>query len=360
MTFSIVPTPPTAGVLAASTPWQMTLTESGFGLLFLLQIATDPALLGSGLMLADIYDTQNGGWQPGYTMGSTFTSGSSSWTVGVLPDTPWTAGSNHHLYVGATDYDPVTTADFTFTIAGGAPSIAGTAANLDWPALLTSTRYAGMGVNTIAWGGGQPPARNGTPPFEAGTMATRRLLAQYQGKPNMTGLIRAIVSQLHDLEVATQTVFQLRGLDTAFGPALDQIGEVLGLDRVGNMDNTYRVALAAMAKAVNASGATAEECRNIVDWCFQGLASARLLPQPPGCAILRAFEVPQDAGMLAGLCMDRASAAGKRVIVQWQRPSYEGTTFGFSDDLSSGTWADWGTDPTSAGLWAEGWDGVQQ
>ena len=119
MTILFVADPPDGGTLASGSPWVVTITESGFGALVLLQIATDPGLLGSGMGTADIYDSQNGGFQSGWDVGSTFdgllTSPSSA---SVLPNTPFSDGSSHHFYLLTNDEIGNDTADFTFTTEG--------------------------------------------------------------------------------------------------------------------------------------------------------------------------------------------------------------------------------------------------
>lgn len=120
MSISFVAVPPDGGSLAADTPWMVTMTETGFGLIVLLQIATDPDFLGSGLGLADIYDSQNGGFQPGWDASSTFGGlFTSPTTASVLPNTPFTDGSSHHFYLLTNDEIGNDTADFTFTTSGG-------------------------------------------------------------------------------------------------------------------------------------------------------------------------------------------------------------------------------------------------
>lgn len=85
--------------------------------------------------------------------------------------------------------------------------------------------------------------------------ALARLISQYQQKPNIAGLLGALVSPLNDLELAATQLNTLRQLLTATGQNLDNIGKILGLARFpGDSDSIYRNKLIAQVKINTSQG----------------------------------------------------------------------------------------------------------
>lgn len=67
-----------------------------------------------------------------------------------------------------------------------------------------------------------------------------RLLLQYQGKPRIENLLRALMIQLQEFKRASWDVFTLTGIDHAIGAQLDTLGELVGEPRRDRDDDTYR------------------------------------------------------------------------------------------------------------------------
>lgn len=67
-------------------------------------------------------------------------------------------------------------------------------------------------------------------------------LEQYKRSPKLRGLINSVLNQLDDAEDALFELLQMLDPETAIGPALDYIGEIIGVTRiVGESDAAYRV-----------------------------------------------------------------------------------------------------------------------
>lgn len=67
-------------------------------------------------------------------------------------------------------------------------------------------------------------------------------LEQYKRSPKLRGLINSVLNQLDDAEDALFELLQMLDPETAIGPALDYIGEIIGVTRiVGESDVAYRV-----------------------------------------------------------------------------------------------------------------------
>lgn len=70
---------------------------------------------------------------------------------------------------------------------------------------------------------------------------SKYVLEQYKNSPRLRGLIDAVLTQCDDLEIALHEIFQALDLSSAVGPALDYIGELIGIIRVpGQTDDDYR------------------------------------------------------------------------------------------------------------------------
>lgn len=222
--------------------------------------------------------------------------------------------------------------------------------------LLDPTRYqTGFGAGMANIGASDEAARE-APGIDHSVRAVRRLIAQYQGRPNITAFAATIGARAQDIEDACETLLQMRGLDTAFGFLLDALGERVRLARGGLADNTYRVRLAAQVIA-NASRGTPADVRAVLDMLMQGVLDVRLTETPPGCTVLRTAQISQEDGDAFAMIVNDAPPVGTRVIVEWELPVEAGLTFGFEDDNGAGPWAEHAEDASASGLWAEGADG---
>lgn len=75
--------------------------------------------------------------------------------------------------------------------------------------------------------------------------AKARLLSQYIGKPNIEGLLDALVDEIQELEQAYVGLKDRLDIDVSSGNQLDRIGVLVGQDRLGQSDIRYRILLKA-------------------------------------------------------------------------------------------------------------------
>jgi hypothetical protein len=83
-----------------------------------------------------------------------------------------------------------------------------------------------------------------------------RLLYQFQGKPRLEALVTAILEQVQDCEDVVEQLLSDRQIDTATGATLDVIGKIVGQDRQGRDDPTYRIWIRARIIINRATGVT--------------------------------------------------------------------------------------------------------
>lgn len=73
--------------------------------------------------------------------------------------------------------------------------------------------------------------------------AKDRLAEQFKNSPQLQGLICSLLSEYQDLKEVFQDLLLNRSIFTADGVQLDLLGDILGLDRYGLDDDSYRTAL---------------------------------------------------------------------------------------------------------------------
>lgn len=127
--------------------------------------------------------------------------------------------------------------------------------------------------------------------------ALNRLLQQYQGRPNITALLTALVTQIQDLENAMYPIDQYRQLYSAYGQQLDNLGEVIGLERNGLTDNEYFVLFLGTI-AENNSDTTAPTMLNIIKTIFQ---SSDIFIKTPNSAGVGPFGLEPGATIAFGV-----------------------------------------------------------
>jgi hypothetical protein len=81
-----------------------------------------------------------------------------------------------------------------------------------------------------------------------------RMLSQWSGKPNITGLFQSYLDNIQPVEDALQQLLDERGIDTAIGVQLDVLGLIIGVERLGRNDTEYRAALKVQIAINNADG----------------------------------------------------------------------------------------------------------
>lgn len=75
------------------------------------------------------------------------------------------------------------------------------------------------------------------------TDGLNRLLTQYQGKPKLEAIIRALIDQIQDAEDGTYSLYGRLDIDNSSGQQLDNIGTIVGRGRGDLTDAKYRIKL---------------------------------------------------------------------------------------------------------------------
>ncbi len=102
--------------------------------------------------------------------------------------------------------------------------------------------------------------------------ALSRLIEQYKDSDNLKVVLNAILQDIQDLEDSTHTLYGRLDIATAEGPLLDQIGEIVGQDRLGYGDEFYRTLIYTRI-GINLSNGEPERAINI----FKILSGANIV-----------------------------------------------------------------------------------
>ena len=71
------------------------------------------------------------------------------------------------------------------------------------------------------------------------------LITQFKTQPNMVALAQIFGAKIQEIEDALFQLFNLRGVNTAFGAELDVLGAIVGVIREGLSDTDYATAIRA-------------------------------------------------------------------------------------------------------------------
>jgi len=146
---------------------------------------------------------------------------------------------------------------------------------------------------------------------------------QFKDKPKLNALVQNVIAfQLQDIEDALQTMLTLPSIDDSFGAQLDLLGRLIGQDRGGVDDDTYRLYLRARI-AANRSDGTPEALFRVFTALF-GIDTTMLYSGPAGADVATfRFQITSpgltDAeALIAAAFLFDAKAAGVRSFFEWQ------------------------------------------
>jgi hypothetical protein len=162
------------------------------------------------------------------------------------------------------------------------------------------------------------------------------LLAQFKGKQNVEALLGAGLAQVQELEDAIYGMLIGRWLPNAVGAQLDILGKIVGQQRGGRSDETYRLWIAARAM-VNRSSGLPEQIYDIVRKLVP-VGTALWLEETPPAAFSFHVQDPidEDDGSEIAKIVRQAKAAGVRSLLHWHR-SAGVFRFNFGTDLEADT-----------------------
>jgi hypothetical protein len=161
------------------------------------------------------------------------------------------------------------------------------------------------------------------------TRALERLLLQYRDSPNIQALVQLQASAIQQLEDAAMDFFSKVALPTATGIVLDRLGAIVGQQREGRDDATYRTWIEARIKLNTGSGTFPE-----IVALFEPLVplGTALIAQEafPAAFTFTISNVVITATLASQLVqiLRLARAGGVRAILYWQE-SASGALFRF-------------------------------
>lgn len=149
-------------------------------------------------------------------------------------------------------------------------------------------------------------------------------------KPVITAIVKAVASEVQELEDAAWSCIAERLLDTASGVQLDQWGEVLGEPRLGLNDIEYRAFLAARILS-NLSEGEPDRLARILSILVGG-AAARYVPHyPAGMMFEYVTDEPTSEKRRARINAQMEAVAPAGVEVDYITEASSGY-FGFADN----------------------------
>ncbi len=142
------------------------------------------------------------------------------------------------------------------------------------------------------------------------TDAIARLLYQYKDKPNIESLIKDLfTTQIQELEDAIIPLYTRLSIDDSIGVQLDEIGEIVGQERLGLQDDAYRVFIKAKI-GVNVSES---DIPRVIDvWKLITNATINQLIETFPAEVNFYYDVPIDDSLkdLVFLLMQKVVGAG--------------------------------------------------
>lgn len=181
------------------------------------------------------------------------------------------------------------------------------------------------------------------------------LISQFRDKPRIEGVLCALLDGVQDLHNAIWQVLTERGIDSATGFQLLQLGTIVGLPNTGWGDETYRTLLRAQVLTLRSKGRWQDIAKILA---ALGITLTLTHFDEPGMAAMRVtLGEPMDGDVTAEDVFNfivRAKPAGVRFVLEF--PVEElAETFTWADGDTADTdalrgWADDGE--TLGGYWA--------
>lgn len=183
--------------------------------------------------------------------------------------------------------------------------------------------------------------------------AKDRLVQQFKGKTKLEALLTAYVNQIQDLEDVFFQLLEERVIDTAVGVQLDGLGDIVGEERKGKNDTSYRTWIRGRIRANRSSG-TPEDMLEIADLITDANALAIEEYYPAGFNLIIFDDLLENIDDVEAI-LDDASPAGVRAHVEY-RLSAEAVIFRFAaaDTITSSSTQGFADDSpvTTGGKWA--------
>lgn len=143
--------------------------------------------------------------------------------------------------------------------------------------------------------------------------AQAKLIDQFKAHVNIDAIVKAFVTQSQELEVASFDVIENTLISTAIGLQLDNLGDVVGVERQGRNDADYRVRIGAQISLNNANGTIEEILELIVALGGGDIDLEEIFPAKIGIQINDAVSNGTEIANVVSL----AKAAGVGVNIIW-------------------------------------------
>lgn len=131
---------------------------------------------------------------------------------------------------------------------------------------------------------------------------------------NLTALIRAYVAQIQELEGVMFELRDARAVGTAVGAQLDGLGGIIGEDRLGRDDDTYRIAIQSRIDN-NSSNGTIEDLLDLIKTASGGDKTVRLSESFPAHFDAEIVEATDVSSTRIALFIRTARGAGIRGLL---------------------------------------------
>ena len=167
--------------------------------------------------------------------------------------------------------------------------------------------------------------------------ACARLISPFRGQPNMEAHLSSYIRQVQEIEDAIYHVLTLRWVDTATGAQLDVLGRIVGVERLGLLDDQYRIRILARISN-NVSKGVPDDMLALLR-LLTGQTS-EIEEQYPAAFVMRSPDVMTlDGDVITGE-LNKSKPAGVRMIYEWH-PVDPGFCFANGDGagFGAGTWA---------------------
>ncbi len=134
---------------------------------------------------------------------------------------------------------------------------------------------------------------------------------------NIEKLLETYVAEVQEFETAAFEVLTQRWLDTAVGVQLDGLGKIVGKEREGADDDTYRRLLRAQI-LINLSGASVQEIVSILELVIAGAVIELKQEFPAGfTVVVDQAPIPTSTAITAAEVINQARAGGVRGLLQY-------------------------------------------
>lgn len=168
-----------------------------------------------------------------------------------------------------------------------------------------------------------------TPRNDGGARALLRLPVQYRNKPRWRGFISAFAQEAQEADAGLYTLWTGRQLATAAGAMLDVYGGLVGEERLGRADDSYRVAIRARM-TINRGSGTGPELLRLLRLLAPEPLTLQLREYPPAGVVLTVSgdALPLAPAVHAAVQSARPAGVGLRLEYQDFPDAERFVTFG--------------------------------